>query len=163
MFATTTGLRRGSILKLIRLLAAMLAMSFAFTVVSATAEAGTKIPASAKKKCNKLKTKKQKKACLKKARKKANKQARHALNNPAVTIRTTEYGIPRIVADNYRGLGFGYGYALARENICSMADIYTTNRGERHGVRLRDLGLGGVIEPAPELFDRVGHDVGQVQ
>ncbi len=67
----------------------------------------------------------------KKAKKKAAKQQKYALNNPSVTIRTTEGGIPRILADNYRGLGYGYGYALAKENICSMADIYTTVRGER--------------------------------
>jgi len=51
--------------------------------------------------------------------------------NPSVTIRTTEYGYPRIVADNWRGLGYGYGYSLAKQNICSMAQIYTTVRGER--------------------------------
>ena len=118
-------------MKLIRLLATLLAMSFAFTVVASTAEAGVKIPASAKKKCAKKNSKKQKKACLKKAKKKAAKQQKYALNNPSVTIRTTEGGIPRILADNYRGLGYGYGYALAKENICSMADIYTTQRGER--------------------------------
>lgn len=50
---------------------------------------------------------------------------------PAVTIRLTEGGIPRILADSWKGLGFGYGYSLARENICSMAQIYTTVRGER--------------------------------
>ena len=49
-------------------------MSLAFTVAASTAEAGVKIPASAKKKCAKKKTKKQKKACLKKAKKKAAKQ-----------------------------------------------------------------------------------------
>lgn len=59
------------------------------------------------------------------------RQRQHELNNPRVTIRTTEYGIPRIVADNWRGLGYGYGYALAKENICPMAQIYTTVRGER--------------------------------
>ncbi len=118
-------------MKLIRLLAALLAMSLAFTVAASTAEAGVKIPASAKKKCAKKKTKKQKKACLKKAKKKAAKQQKYQLNNPSVTIRTTEGGIPRIVADSYRGLGYGYGYALAKENICSMAQIYITNRGER--------------------------------
>ncbi len=50
---------------------------------------------------------------------------------PHVTIRLTEGGIPRILSDSWRGLGFGYGYSLARENICSMAQIYTTVRGER--------------------------------
>ncbi len=50
---------------------------------------------------------------------------------PGVTIRLTEGGIPRILSDSWRGLGYGYGYSLARENICSMAQIYTTVRGER--------------------------------
>ena len=59
------------------------------------------------------------------------------LNKPGVTIRTTEYGIPRITADSWRGLGYGYGYALAKENICSMADIYTSVRGERSKLRAR--------------------------
>ncbi|MCO5315347.1 MAG: penicillin acylase family protein [Solirubrobacterales bacterium] len=64
-------------------------------------------------------------------RKEARRLREQALNNPAVTIRTTEYGYPRIVADDWRGLGYGYGYALAKQNICSMAQIYTTVRGER--------------------------------
>ena len=75
----------------------------------------------------KQKTKKFKKQL----RKKAKREREREKKNPRVTIRTTEYGIPRIVADTYRGLGFGYGYSLAKENICSMADIYTTVRGER--------------------------------
>lgn len=66
-----------------------------------------------------------------KLRKEAKRQRQQALNNPAVTIRTTEYGYPRIVADDWRGLGYGYGYSLAKQNICSMAEIYTTVRGER--------------------------------
>ncbi|HTU15442.1 MAG TPA: penicillin acylase family protein [Solirubrobacterales bacterium] len=50
---------------------------------------------------------------------------------PRVTVRTTEYGIPRILADNFTGLGYGYGYAIAREQICTLADTYITSRGER--------------------------------
>ena len=50
---------------------------------------------------------------------------------PRVTIRTTEGGVPRILADTLYGAGYGYGYVLAKENICSMAQIYTTVRGER--------------------------------
>ena len=53
-------------------------------------------------------------------------QAQAAKKPPRVTIRTTEYGIPRILADKPYGLGYGYGWSLAKENICSMAQIYTT-------------------------------------
>lgn len=77
------------------------------------------------------KAKRQAKRKAKRERAKRLRERKRALNNPRVTIRTTEYGIPRIIADDWRGLGFGYGFALARENICSMADIYTTVRGER--------------------------------
>lgn len=37
------------------------------------------------------------------------------------TIRTTEYGIPHVLADDYAGLGFGTGYAAARDNLCQIA------------------------------------------
>ncbi len=59
------------------------------------------------------------------------REQRRLKNNPPATIRTTEYGYPRIVADDWRGVGYGYGYSLAKQNICSMAQIYTTVRGER--------------------------------
>jgi acyl-homoserine-lactone acylase len=47
------------------------------------------------------------------------------------TIRRTSHGIPHILADDYAGLGYGYGYALAEDNICVLADIYVTVDGER--------------------------------
>ncbi len=47
------------------------------------------------------------------------------------TIRTTEYGIPHIEAKDWGGLGYGYGYALAKETICTLADTYTTVRAQR--------------------------------
>jgi acyl-homoserine-lactone acylase len=48
-----------------------------------------------------------------------------------VVIRYTEYGIPHIQASDYRGLGLGYGFAAAKDNICLLADTYMTVRGER--------------------------------
>ncbi len=48
-----------------------------------------------------------------------------------VTIRTTEYGIPHIEAKDWGSLGFGYGYSLAQETICTLADTYATVRGQR--------------------------------
>lgn len=116
------------------MLVAVVAMSMAFGLAANTASAKPSIAKQAKKKCKKKKGKAKKK-CVKKTTKRLKAQAkreRHRIKNvPGATIRTTEYGIPRIVADNWQGLGFGYGYALAKENICSMADIYTTIRGER--------------------------------
>ncbi|WP_435253170.1 penicillin acylase family protein [Streptomyces tendae] len=48
-----------------------------------------------------------------------------------VVVRYTEYGIPHIEASDYRGLGLGYGYASAKDNICLLADVYMTVRGDR--------------------------------
>jgi acyl-homoserine-lactone acylase len=48
-----------------------------------------------------------------------------------VTVRYTEYGIPHIQAEDYASLGYGYGYALADQTICTLADTYTTVRAER--------------------------------
>jgi acyl-homoserine-lactone acylase len=48
-----------------------------------------------------------------------------------VTIRTTEYGIPHIEAKDWTSMGYGYGYAIAQDTICTLADTYTTVRGQR--------------------------------
>ena len=47
------------------------------------------------------------------------------------TIRTTSHGIPHILASNFAGLGYGYGYVAAKENICVLADTYVTVNAER--------------------------------
>jgi acyl-homoserine-lactone acylase len=47
------------------------------------------------------------------------------------TIQRTDHGIPHVSAKDYAGLGYGYGYALAQDNICVIADQYVTVRGER--------------------------------
>lgn len=129
-FLTTTGEN----LKSLRLLVAAIAIAMAFGATVGQATAKPSIASQAKKLCKK-KRGKAKKACIRKQTKrlkaKAERERQKELNRPGVTIRTTEGGIPRIVADSYRGLGYGYGWALASENICSMADIYTTVRGER--------------------------------
>ncbi len=115
-------------MKLNRVLIVAVVVSLAFGVGAAHAEAAKpKSPGKGKAKANcKNKRGKAKQACQK-----AEAKKRRAVEFPRVTIRTTEYGIPRIVADDWRGLGYGYGWSLAKENICSMAEIYTTNRGER--------------------------------
>jgi len=48
-----------------------------------------------------------------------------------VTIRYTDYGIPHITGRDFGSLGYGYGYAVAKENICILAETYTTVRGRR--------------------------------
>ena len=70
-------------------------------------------------------------ASFKGGKKSASKNLAYSEKQCKATIRWTEYGIPRIEAKDYRSLGYGYGYSLAEQNVCSMADIYTTVRGER--------------------------------
>lgn len=51
--------------------------------------------------------------------------------DPEVEIRWTQYGIPHIRAADEYGLGFGIGYAYARDNACLLLDEAMTARGER--------------------------------
>ncbi|MEU3500573.1 penicillin acylase family protein [Streptomyces hundungensis] len=59
------------------------------------------------------------------------------------TIRYTEYGIPHIIASNWEGLGTGYGYAVAKDNICTLADTYLMVNAQRS----RYLGADGKASP----------------
>jgi acyl-homoserine-lactone acylase len=47
------------------------------------------------------------------------------------TIRRTAHGIPHIQARNWAGLGYGFGYAFAQDNLCTMAEDYVTVDAER--------------------------------
>jgi acyl-homoserine-lactone acylase len=47
------------------------------------------------------------------------------------TIRRTEHGIPHVFARDWGSLGYGYGYAFAQDNICTIADSYVTVGAER--------------------------------
>jgi acyl-homoserine-lactone acylase len=47
------------------------------------------------------------------------------------TIRRTAHGIPHIEAKSFRGIGFGYGYAFAQDNICPIAEAYVTVNAQR--------------------------------
>ncbi|WP_105968062.1 penicillin acylase family protein [Streptomyces geranii] len=49
----------------------------------------------------------------------------------SAVIRYTEYGIPHIVAKDYANLGFGNGWAQAADQVCVLADGFTTLRGDR--------------------------------
>ncbi|MFF4185054.1 penicillin acylase family protein [Streptomyces sp. NPDC001691] len=59
------------------------------------------------------------------------------------TIRYTEYGIPHIIASDWTGLGTGYGYAAAKDNICTLADTYLMVNAQRS----RYLGPDGKASP----------------
>jgi acyl-homoserine-lactone acylase len=49
------------------------------------------------------------------------------------TIVRTAYGVPHITARNFGSLGFGYGFALASDNLCTMAQTCVTVQGNRSG------------------------------
>ncbi|ROQ27303.1 penicillin amidase [Streptomyces sp. PanSC19] len=59
------------------------------------------------------------------------------------TIRYTEYGIPHIIASDWEGLGAGYGYAAAKDNVCTLADTYLMVDARRS----RYLGPDGRTSP----------------
>src|SRR4051812_26905239 len=48
-----------------------------------------------------------------------------------LSVTRTKGGIPHILAKNFGDAGYGYGYAFARDNICTMADDYVTVEGHR--------------------------------
>ena len=54
-----------------------------------------------------------------------------ALAGPTVSIAVTQSGIPHISAVDYRGLGYGLGYAMAENDICGMGATFATYSGER--------------------------------
>ena len=58
-------------------------------------------------------------------------QSLPAADRANVAIRRTAHGIPHIVASNFRNLAYGYGYAFAQDNICTIASSYVTVRAER--------------------------------
>jgi acyl-homoserine-lactone acylase len=48
-----------------------------------------------------------------------------------VTVTRTTYGIPHVQANDWPSLGYGYGYAFAQDNLCTMMEEFVTIRGER--------------------------------
>ncbi|MCI4645047.1 MAG: alpha/beta fold hydrolase [Hyphomonadaceae bacterium] len=74
---------------------------------------------------------------------------------PAATVRLTEYGVPHMRAPDYAGLGRGYGYVFAEQNLCMAADLFLSLRGERSkylgadGVRLDVFAGAGFPTPTP--------------
>lgn len=48
----------------------------------------------------------------------------------SANIQRTEFGIPHVTANNYKGLGYGVGYSFAEDNLCSLAREVVVARGE---------------------------------
>ena len=63
-------------------------------------------------------------------------------NTYEVDIQRTEFGIPHITAKDYKGLGYGVGYAFAEDNICSLAREIVIAKGQS----MRYLGDEGDID-----------------
>jgi acyl-homoserine-lactone acylase len=47
------------------------------------------------------------------------------------TVRRTSVGVPHVKAENLGGLGYGYGYVFAEDNLCILEEEILTVRGER--------------------------------
>ena len=72
------------------------------------------------------------------------------------TITRTSYGIPHITARDYGSLGYGYGFAFASDNLCTMADAYVTVEAQRS----RYFGPNGVYtQVGPPAIDNLDSDV----
>lgn len=54
-----------------------------------------------------------------------------SIDQSAVDIRWTSYGVPHITANNWKAAGYGQGYAFAKENLCTLADQIVKVRSER--------------------------------
>jgi acyl-homoserine-lactone acylase len=57
--------------------------------------------------------------------------AGQALAAPQAEIRTTSYGVPHVLADDFEGVGFGLGYAFANTDLCEIATRWVTVNAER--------------------------------
>ncbi len=74
-------------------------------------------------------------------------------------IWTTSYGIPHIKASSYGSLGYGYGWAFARDNLCVLAeeiDKVSSERAKHFGVgnayNYRANGSGNVNNLSSDFF-----------
>ncbi|CAN5271972.1 N-acyl homoserine lactone acylase QqaR [soil metagenome] len=78
----------------------------------------------------------------------------------SVEIRRTAYGVPHIKANDIGGIGYGYGYASAEDNICEIADRMMTVSG----VRARYLGAGDKdANVLSDLYHQRVNQIGEVQ
>jgi acyl-homoserine-lactone acylase len=59
-----------------------------------------------------------------------------------VDVRTTAYGIPHVLADDLGSAGYGMGWALARDHLCTFSDQIVKVRSERS--RYYGAGVDGI-------------------
>ncbi|WP_132114527.1 penicillin acylase family protein [Actinocrispum wychmicini] len=52
-------------------------------------------------------------------------------NDFTALVRYTENGVAHIKANTFGGVGYGYGYAAATDNVCVIADMYVTLAAQR--------------------------------
>lgn len=77
-------------------------------------------------------------------------------------IRTTSYGVPHVVANDFAGVGFGLGYAFAKGDLCTVADRWLTVRAQRS----RYFGPEGTRDASyahPELRRDGGQNFGNLE
>ncbi|WP_257843634.1 penicillin acylase family protein [Sphingomonas sp. J344] len=81
----------------------------------------------------------------------------------AATITRTAHGVPHIVAQDWRGAGYGVGYAYAQDNLCMIAEEFATVAGERSlhfGAKgSATLGFQSVDNLSSDLFFRSAIDL----
>lgn len=79
------------------------------------------------------------------------------------TIVRTQHGIPHISAKDWRGAGYGIGYAYAQDNLCMIAEEFTTVAGERSlhfgAANRATLGFQPVDNLSSDLFFRSAIDL----
>ena len=68
---------------------------------------------------------------------------------PRAKITRTSYGIPHIQASNWKGLGYGAGYAYAQDNLCTLAQEIVTVSAQR----ARYFGPDGTTIPSAMALD----------
>ncbi len=81
----------------------------------------------------------------------------------SASIVRTSYGIPHITARDWKGAGYGVGYAYAQDNLCMIAEEFATVAGERSlhfGPKARAvLGFEPIDNLASDLFFRAVVDL----
>lgn len=81
----------------------------------------------------------------------------------AASITRTAYGIPHINAKDWGGIGYGVAYAYAQDNLCLLAEEFTTVAGERSlhfgPKNAAVLGFERIDNLSSDIFFRAAIDV----
>ncbi len=66
-------------------------------------------------------------------------------------VEWTRDGIPHVTASDYAGLGYGYGYAVAKDQLCMLFDLVASLRGDRSRLFGPNERVGGYLLPTTNL------------